>query len=251
MSSHCSRCGFVEAIYTPLLEALDVAVNAMPHLVLTNDIPTPTEANGIYDRINLTQQHLGTLDDGIATIETLLRHLCQGRRKIASHLRSLESIVSPVRRLPFEILSQIFLDATDIADKERDSLDPAQVPLNLVHVSTVWRDVAVSLPQLWFSITIKFAAVGRWCTGDCSPLKILALKTWLNVSVSHKYPISIHVAAERNASKLVFQENDNVLSLLLSSSRHWHSARFECPPHFLPFISSLTCHDVCNNIFTL
>ena len=239
MSSHCSRCGFVETIYTPLLESLQVAVNTIPHLVLTNDIPMPMEATGIRDKITLMRRDLETLDDGIATIETLLKHLHRGRCKIASHLRSLESIVSPVRRLPFETLSQIFLDAMDVADKGRDSLDLAQVPMNLIHVSTVWRDVAVSLPQLWFAIIIKFTATPRWCEDDCSPMKFLALKNWLNISASHNYPISINVATERNASKLAFQRSDSLLSLLLSSSHHWRSARFECPPHFLPFISSL------------
>jgi hypothetical protein len=241
MSSHCSRCGFVETIYAPLLESLHVAMNTTPHLVLTNDIPMPMEATRTHSEINMVRQDLEKLDDGITTIEALLKDLHRGRQKIASHLRSLESIVSPIRRVPFEILSQIFLDAMDVGDKEGDSLDLAQVPLNLVRVSTVWRDVAVSLPQLWSTITIKFKARRYQWSGedDCSPMKVLALKTWLSVSASHQYPISINVSAERNVSKLVIQKNNSLLSLLLSSSHYWRSVRFECPPHFLPFISSL------------
>src|SRR6516164_2395359 len=102
MANHCQRCGFVETLYKPLLGSLQTNINAVPHLVLTNDIPTDQEGVEINDQISPGQRDLQLLDHAIDSLEDLVKKLHQGRNEIASHLQKLGSVVSPVRRLPFE-----------------------------------------------------------------------------------------------------------------------------------------------------
>ncbi|KIM38413.1 hypothetical protein M413DRAFT_30237 [Hebeloma cylindrosporum] len=59
----------------------------------------------------------------------------------------------PFNRLPPEIISKIFvavLDITPIAKRLKDTLrSPSKMPMLLCHVSSLWRQIALTTPELW------------------------------------------------------------------------------------------------------
>ncbi|KAJ7140571.1 hypothetical protein C8R43DRAFT_830219, partial [Mycena crocata] len=66
-------------------------------------------------------------------------------------LAALKAIISSIRRIPPEILAEIFLFCVDPVKLRSDySIDsPRQPPLLLCHVCALWRAVAVNTPRLW------------------------------------------------------------------------------------------------------
>ena len=59
----------------------------------------------------------------------------------------------PFYRLPHEITSKIFvavIDITPIAKRLNETLrSPSKMPMLLCHVSSLWRDIALTTPELW------------------------------------------------------------------------------------------------------
>ncbi|KDQ61992.1 hypothetical protein JAAARDRAFT_104759, partial [Jaapia argillacea MUCL 33604] len=89
------------------------------------------------------------VEDEIAQLRTRIRQ-AEGRREMAqSHFANIKSLSAPIRRLPPEVLSEIFQhfvtsDIIDLEPYERFCL-----PLRLTHICCYWRKLAMSTPSLW------------------------------------------------------------------------------------------------------
>ncbi|KAK0462335.1 uncharacterized protein EV420DRAFT_1524030 [Desarmillaria tabescens] len=91
--------------------------------------------------------------------------LRQERQRISEAISERRKILSPVRRLPSEILHHIFLDTIDFPVQYSQSksnnahwdFHPTQSSLWLIaSVSKRWRNVALSSPKLWSFVNISF-----------------------------------------------------------------------------------------------
>lgn len=69
------------------------------------------------------------------------------KRVLLGFVKRAEIILSPIRTIPIEILTQIFFHCLPI--KHNPVLDPASTPMTLTHVSKLWRELALRLPRLW------------------------------------------------------------------------------------------------------
>ncbi|EJD42276.1 hypothetical protein AURDEDRAFT_67767, partial [Auricularia subglabra TFB-10046 SS5] len=69
------------------------------------------------------------------------------RDALDTRLRSARGLLHPIRRVPNEVLSMIFLNLLG-AERERRYT----VGLSVAGVCTCWREVALSMPSLWSSI---------------------------------------------------------------------------------------------------
>lgn len=96
------------------------------------------------------------------------------RRRVAKILQEHRSLIAPIRRLPVEVLSKVFL-CGDLA-----SFDESKGPLLFAVVCNRWRSVAISTQALWSSIDFEVKYL-------IPPLKIIHL--WLARSGSH--PLNI------------------------------------------------------------
>ncbi|KAJ6504582.1 hypothetical protein C8R47DRAFT_151596 [Mycena vitilis] len=73
--------------------------------------------------------------------------------RLQAELDSLtESLTFPILSLPVEITSQIFVHC--LPDSARD-VSPLDAPLVLGRVCSVWRNIALSTPQLWTSWSLS------------------------------------------------------------------------------------------------
>ncbi|KAJ6466474.1 hypothetical protein C8R45DRAFT_1219547 [Mycena sanguinolenta] len=59
--------------------------------------------------------------------------------------------ISPALRLPVEITSEIFLHClpTSYTEREWNTANPSEAPTLLLHVSRIWREIAIGTPALW------------------------------------------------------------------------------------------------------
>ncbi|KAJ6483878.1 hypothetical protein DFH09DRAFT_1211558 [Mycena vulgaris] len=94
----------------------------------------------------------------------------------------LDSIIYPVLTLPPEITSEIFIHCLP-AVRSRDVVDPGAAPLLLLHVCRAWRQIAVSTPALWMTLTIEAQGI--------QPHFVDIVDTWL--TRARQCPLSVKI----------------------------------------------------------
>ncbi|KAF9560630.1 hypothetical protein CPC08DRAFT_665167 [Agrocybe pediades] len=118
----------------------------------TNYVPNNIDRSHIQQLLSEPEQSLRRLNNEIERLQTVLNDL-QGQRDalglvIHEHYR----LLTPIRRLPDDMLSEIFLWC--LPDKHNAVMSAAEAPLLLGRVCSRWRYVAYRTPRLWESLHI-------------------------------------------------------------------------------------------------
>ena len=160
--------------------------------------------------------------DADTEVANLTADISQYQEKLAALTRRLYSkrmerndykvILSPLRRLPYDVLCEVFLSSLyDIPDSRSSSTIITDTPWTLTHVSSHWRSVALSFPQLWSTIRVTG-------TGYCFPL----LKVQLERSGS--YPLSISlIQGDFRCCWTAIEDIPVILQKLMSLSPRWRT----------------------------
>ncbi|KAJ7146520.1 hypothetical protein C8R44DRAFT_757670 [Mycena epipterygia] len=145
----CSNCGFVQS-ESGNLDSNHNPLPALPHhLLTTNDAPSDVEAAEIRDALDVVHTRVSKLEASIATLEDILRKLRTMRKHALDHIHRSNIIVSVVRRLPADVLNEIFSYTVADAPRRR-TIDRS--PWILGRVCSRWRAISISLPKLWSNI---------------------------------------------------------------------------------------------------
>ncbi|KZP03331.1 hypothetical protein FIBSPDRAFT_769095, partial [Athelia psychrophila] len=110
-------------------------------------VPSPAECNIVRERILQFSVDLPNLDNEIGRVEKILEGLRQSRVALQKLSDSHQNILHPIRRLPVEILGEIFIQV-QIALGSR-SIVPTRV-------CRYWRAVAIATSQLWNHLKISY-----------------------------------------------------------------------------------------------
>ncbi|KIM36907.1 hypothetical protein M413DRAFT_282102 [Hebeloma cylindrosporum] len=130
-------------------------------------------------------------------------------------------ILSPLRRLPSEILGEIFLACRDAALQDPHTVLRKQPPSVLSQVCRSWRHVAINLPRLWDTFRVDYKPTTTFCPPEPSDYRVSlsrVIDIWshrsktlpMNISIYSNHQFSgsrpIHpsiVASLRNLSKRI------------------------------------------------
>ncbi|KAK0431411.1 hypothetical protein EV421DRAFT_170772 [Armillaria borealis] len=121
--------------------------------------------------------------------------LHQQHARISEAIRERRRILSPVRRLPSEILHRIFLDTIDFPVHHTQSgfnnihwnFHPTESSLwSITGVSKRWRDVALTSPKLWSFVNIS---ITDEAFDDLAYIRRLGLQLHRAI----KYPLSVSI----------------------------------------------------------
>ncbi|KAJ7044779.1 hypothetical protein C8F04DRAFT_1069519 [Mycena alexandri] len=94
-------------------------------------------------RAALLRERIADLADSISRQKLLLDDL----------QAQLDAVVYPVLTLPPEITSEIFIQCLPV-DRSIDAVNTAEAPLLLTHICGVWRQIAISTPELWATFEV-------------------------------------------------------------------------------------------------
>ncbi|KAJ7018396.1 hypothetical protein C8F04DRAFT_390998 [Mycena alexandri] len=134
-------------------------------------------------------------------------------------------LVSPIRRLPPQVLERIF--SFSIVDAQFD-LDTSEMPWVLTYICSSWRRVAISTPQLWRKIDISF---GHW-----SPSSNLLHLLNLFLQRSSDCPIDVTVQSD------VDSDSHTALEMLMAASHRWEDAWLDLPLALLASLGPIKGH---------
>ncbi|KAJ7635742.1 hypothetical protein DFH06DRAFT_1054928 [Mycena polygramma] len=148
-----SACGTAPSAFLPG-EILPVApVEPSPHsdssnldsLLASNDVPLDSDIFSIQSILSTAHTQIDALDSQIDELEVALDKLDRRRDRLEERARQHRAILSPLRRMPPEVVGDIF--AMIVCDQGK--------PLwYLAQICRSWRRTAVAYPFLWNSIAI-------------------------------------------------------------------------------------------------
>ncbi|KAJ7448362.1 hypothetical protein FB451DRAFT_1147590 [Mycena latifolia] len=192
----CPNCGFAR-----LCSTLHPVLPPLPrHLLVTNEGPTDTEAAALQGAIGGNKTRIAQLDNTIAALQAALETHRRLRQAAADRIRLGTAILSVVRRLPIEILAEIFQWTVPDEPRKRAT---ERSPWVLGRVCSRWRAISQSLPALWTNIDRKI------------PLKML--KVHLDRSIP--YLLTVEVGFSEAGSQC-----------LIACSERWETADVEMRP---------------------
>ncbi|KAJ7648286.1 hypothetical protein DFH06DRAFT_574444 [Mycena polygramma] len=210
MSQRCPNCEAPSQ--TLALLDLPAASPNLTHLLTSNEPPLETEVPSIQnvighgqDRITLLHAQISSLEAQIHDLNNALLQFQNQRDEIAESVRQHQSVLSPVRRVPAELLCEIFLATSP-------SEDANNPPWYLGHICRSWRRYALSYPALWLSIAIS-----------SSPLDVSRMISILGAQLERSAyaPLDIHWRCVDNRDF-----DQRLLELIIPHSRRWRSLYF-------------------------
>ena len=167
----CKNCG------TSLTHDISVPSSPAPHLHRTIQAPDASEFISIRETLSYAKPDLHQLDDDIKRMQTVLGELQRKRRELHKFILEHDAFLAPVRLLPLEILTEIFVLC--MPKWENAAFSSQRVPLIVGQVCAGWRHAALSTQTLWSSITVapvgcpSTSLVRAWISrAISSPLKI-------------------------------------------------------------------------------
>jgi F-box-like len=112
----------------------------------TNYVPTKAEIVAIQKIIDEVEPQIVSLDVEIRAAE-------EKRAILASFLDDHRSLLSPIRRMPEDILRSIFSHCLPY-DTPGIIMGPSEAPMLLTQICSQWRDVVIKTPTLWSTICL-------------------------------------------------------------------------------------------------
>ncbi|KAJ6541446.1 hypothetical protein B0H19DRAFT_315757 [Mycena capillaripes] len=169
MEIHCNVCEFVSdhPSMSPALE----------HLLETNNPPHDSNVLDLHAIILEHRRHIAHLDAKFNCVRypTELVKLVLERDELMARVVECAAVFAPVRRLPPELLCQIFM--ATIASRD------IRTRWTLVLVCRIWRAVALSFPALWSLVVVHSKSLApqieaQLVRSKATPLDMVLMDIW-------------------------------------------------------------------------
>ena len=219
------------------LEQLD---SPFAHLLGTNYIPTNSETRQILNLLSQPLSELSRLDTEIDRLQAIIDDLYEQRDKVKKFVDAHRALLSPARRLPPEIVGEIFVRCLPTTHNPAKSTTEA--PLLLGRICSVWRNISLFTPRLWSSMHLVVPT--HYDSAKINPiiqLRCEALKEWLGRSGT--LPLSISLTIPNNGYSADISATPLFESLIQFSHR-WNIIDLRVPYGLLEPLNVLTKDDV-------
>ncbi|KAJ7609147.1 hypothetical protein FB45DRAFT_1039296 [Roridomyces roridus] len=195
------------------------------HLVNSNEPPNAAEEGFSRDTVVETEARLAQLDEQIRALQAQ-------RAQLQDQQRQNHSVLSSLRRLPPELLAEIF--SWTLPDElQGDVSDMNNSPWVLTQVSSRWRDISVATSSLWCNISAVYGG---------SPDEILhprpeMIQTQVERAGTQNLRIQFHACEDRDAAEQVY-----LFQSLASHSARWEQLDLQMAAALVPHLAQLRGH---------
>ncbi|KAJ7725946.1 hypothetical protein B0H16DRAFT_1384123 [Mycena metata] len=118
----------------------------------TNYCPQDNEVLEIQSFIQVPLARLKRLDEQIAELQKSIDELTKERDTIGDYVQAHKALLTPIRRIPLEILQRIFVAC--LPTHRNCVMSAKEAPVLLGHICSSWRVLSLSTPRLWASLHI-------------------------------------------------------------------------------------------------
>ncbi|KAF9048322.1 hypothetical protein BDZ89DRAFT_1057892 [Hymenopellis radicata] len=221
----CPQCGYDrKSAFSPSRDNS----RRLEMLLLSNEAPIAQERDELHSQFASGTAYMSHLEEQIERTQATLDRLRADLARVQEFTQKTRIILHPIRILPFDVLSGIFLMAIE------DDVPPARWPFMesssmksmqwvVSHVSSFWRSVALSTSRLWsrLSLTSRTFMTGQSVRS--------ALLIGTHIERSHSLDLDI-IISNRTSCNLSCHP---VMPILLLSASRWKSLSLSIPHHEL------------------
>lgn len=216
------------------------------HILGTNHVPSPVQAIEISDCISGPAGELSQLNDEIARLSSLLADVLVKRDKVKEYVDAHRALLAPARRLPDDIIGEIFIQCLPTDRNPTRSL--AEAPLLLGLICRSWRNISSSTPRLWNAIHV-FVPIQvspsplPQTISELVEVRRQGVQRWLKRS--GVLPLSISVSM--TALDVVDEPSmtvENFAQTIIQFSSRWKNIDLEVPATFIKVVEQLRPSDV-------
>jgi len=145
---------------------------------------TPIDRRAVAQMISNSKRDIRNCELEINKLKAAMVVLENKRNEMKKTANQLQSLLSPIHRLPPEMLSSIFMFCC-----EKNTFKPNRMPavFKLSVVGRRWREIVISRPHLWESLSVPY---WRWRRQQQSMLKNC---TELFISQSKAFPLVVEI----------------------------------------------------------
>jgi hypothetical protein len=192
----------------------------------SNYLPSDVETRKIRDLISLDEQEGLRIDGEIAAAQAIIHQLRHQREEVDTTLAIRRASISPLRRLPPEILGYIFLLTIPYGIRYLRP-DSRTSPLLLRETCKAWKAIAESTSNLWSSISFNF----NMCNGVEAQLSD-GIQGWLLRSSRHPIDIQIVYLLKKHTTDEV-PDLDQLFEMLMPFVTRWRYVSLHMPLHMM------------------
>ncbi|KDR69266.1 hypothetical protein GALMADRAFT_145658 [Galerina marginata CBS 339.88] len=210
----------------PGISRITLPSSPVPHLLRSNIPPNEQEVSLICDAISMAKIEQECLDEKLKT-NAPGRQRNRGStmykfKQVSAFFLDHKALLSPIRRIPPEILQEIFINTLPTPNEYATRLYMDDLPWALCQVSSTWRRTALGTSTLWRRVpTID---LDREYTKKRRYLDFLREL----LSRSRDFPLDIHLHAFRFAGV-----THPAIDVLMPHSTRWQKATLDIPCHSL------------------
>ncbi|KAF7980871.1 hypothetical protein HWV62_36543 [Athelia sp. TMB] len=206
-------CGVVTHMFAN--EEYSIETSPVRTLLYSNLPPTTAgQSNATRQTLQEAQRHLRDVDENI-------RYLLAKRMMLQNYIETHRGIVSSLRQVPNEILSEVFIHALPVFPFR---LSQNQAPLLFERVCKRWKDVSRSTPTLWSYISLSDYAYNIGAVER----DLRYTSTCLARSGNCPLSISLDIGAIPLNSITNYLEHP-ALAMLTAHSERWHRLILQAP----------------------
>ncbi|KAJ7062301.1 hypothetical protein C8F01DRAFT_1137114 [Mycena amicta] len=216
----------------------------------SNYSPKDEEIQDIKDVIVKGTNRLHQLDSEIAELQKTMDKLVDERQLVHSDIEAHQALLSPLRRVPIDVIREIFVAC--LPEDRHCVMSAQEAPVLLGRICSSWRAIALSTPSLWSTIHIAEPWLSRYSPATSFPriatlfaARLEAATEWLSRSGSMPLSISIFLGAlYTHYPQQSVPDQTPLLDLVVSHSRRWRSVHFHIPITHLQHLAKLGPEDV-------
>ena len=216
-------------------------------LLRNNDIPSESTLQEVKESLKAPLIELQEIEIEIQRLCELVEVMKVKRGSIRRRIDDYNVILSPVRRLPLDVLHEIFLHC--LPTHRNPIMNFSESPLLLTRICSSWRAIALSSPRIWsrihiplpgdpslasgYAIVIDEASLSsrRQRFAGLLKLRCEVVRTWL--SRSGTCPLSLSITYPASRSHIQNLKDDELshemFNILLSFADRWRDVNISMP----------------------
>ncbi|KAJ6526955.1 hypothetical protein DFH09DRAFT_1187204, partial [Mycena vulgaris] len=220
----------------------------------TNYCPLDEEIREIQTLLVQPASRLQCLDDQLADLRKAIERLTKERDSLSNYVEAHKALISPARRLPLDIIQEIFVAC--IPTHRNCVMSAREAPVLLGRICSSWRTISLLTPRLWCCLHIAQPAgpfygqpsFSRALEATKVAQRLETTKTWLGRS-GH-CPLSLSVASLADHSQdpetgsVIHPTTRHILQALIPFAARWQDIKLTVSSSVLDTLFGLTDHDV-------
>jgi hypothetical protein len=192
----------------------------------TNEPPSGSEITFVHSVISKADARVAHIDEEVTELQEMLKHLRAERASLYRYRKRNRAILSPLRRMPPEMLGEIFALTVPSfnAALSGNGINMVRSPWLLTQVGSLWRAVSVSTPSLWSRVVIDFK------NGYHNPVPLIELQ------LQRAQSLKIHFYGSETADSRL---QNQLFQLLSEQSLRWEELWLVLTSDMVPLLAAL------------